>query len=147
MSWSAQKHMGTKIFELYMTLVTTHKLESTCMCLAWFYFICVFTFIWDFWLFGTCMCPACWFVQLCILVPLPTRSTIQRHSIRSPVESTIKMLISELAQTWSSWGWRGSPRRGGIWRRSARNWTTEYGSRTLYNWDAMDMVKVVQELI
>ena len=43
------------------------------------------------------MYPACWFVRLYILVPLPTRSTIQRHSIRSPVESTIKMLISELA--------------------------------------------------
>ena len=44
------------------------------------------------------MYPACWFVQLCILVPQPTRSINQRHSIRSPVESTIKMLISELAR-------------------------------------------------
>ena len=41
------------------------------------------------------MCPACWFVQLCILVPQPTLSINQRHSICSPVESIIKMLILE----------------------------------------------------
>ena len=39
------------------------------------------------------MYPAGWFVRLCILVPQPTPSINQRHSIRSPV---IKKLISKL---------------------------------------------------